>query len=59
MTEVKLSSVEYEKLYSVYLAATSLVSYKPSFAGTEVDEWVKEANMKRLKEAVEQFKNQI
>ena len=59
MTEVKLSSVEYEKLYSVYCAATSLVSYKPSFAGTEVDEWVEEANMKRLKNAVQEFKNQI
>ena len=59
MTEVKLSSVDYEKLYSVYLAATNLVSYKPSFAGTEVDEWVIEANMKRLKGAVQEFKNQI
>ena len=59
MTEVKLSSTEYEKLYSVYCAATELVNHKPAFAGTEVSEWVKEAATKRLKEAVEQFKNQI
>lgn len=59
MTEVKLSSSEYEKLYSIYCAASNLVNYKPTYAGTEVDEWVIEANMKRLKEAVEQFKNQI
>ena len=54
MTEVKLSSVEYEKLYSVYCAATELVNHKPAFAGTEVSEWVKEAATKRLKR---QFKN--
>ena len=59
MTEVRLSSAEYEKLYAVYCAATELVSHKPAFAGTEVSEWVKEAATKRLKEAVEQFKNQI
>ncbi len=59
MTEVRLSSSEYEKLYSVYCAASELVNHKPTYAGTEVSEWVKEAAAKRLKEAVEQFKNQI
>jgi hypothetical protein len=59
MTEVKLSSAEYEKLYAVYCAATELVNHKPTYAGTEVDEWILEAATKRLKDAVEQFKNQI
>lgn len=59
MTEVKLSSAEYEKLYAVYCAASNLVNHKPSFVGTEVDDWVKQAATNRLKEAVEQFKNQI
>jgi hypothetical protein len=59
MTEVKLTSAEYEKLYSVYCAASNLVNYNPSFIGTEVDEWVIEAHTKRLKEAVQEFKNQI
>jgi hypothetical protein len=59
MTEVKLTSAEYEKLYSVYCAASNLVNYNPSFIGTEVDDWITETYEKRLKEAVQEFKNQI
>jgi hypothetical protein len=59
MTEVKLSSSEYIKLYSVYCAASELVNHIPAFAGTEVSEWVQDAATERLKQAVEQFKNHI
>ena len=38
MTEVRLTSEEYEKLYSVYVCASNLVSHKDEFELKELNE---------------------
>ena len=59
MTEIKLSSEEYEKLYIVYVCAANLVSHKDEFDLKELNEWHIESKRYGLEQAVKQFKQSI
>ncbi len=59
MTEVKLTSEEYEKLYSVYVCASSLVNHKNEFDLEEMNEWHIETKRYGLEQAVKNFKEII
>ena len=59
MTEIKLSSEEYEKLYSVYVCASNLVNHKDEFELKELNEWHIESKRYGLEQAVKQFKQSI
>ena len=59
MTEIKLTSEEYEKLYSVYVCASNLVNHKNEFELEELNEWHIEAKRYALEHAVKNFKEII
>jgi hypothetical protein len=59
MTEVRLTSEEYEKLYSVYVCASNLVSHKDEFELKELNEWHIESKRYGLEQAVNNFKQSI
>ena len=59
MTEIKLTSEEYEKLYSVYVCASNLVNHKNEFELEEINEWHIEAKRYALEQAVKNFKEII
>jgi len=59
MTEIRLTSEEYQKLYSVYVCANNLVNHKKEFDSEELNEWQIEAKRYGLEQAVKNFKQSI
>ncbi len=59
MTEVKLTSEEYQKLYSVYVCASNLINHKNEFELEEINEWHIETKRYGLEQAVKNFKETI